>query len=73
MLGEAGGMNTAGRARSAARSTGICTTPPRRYLVALAVFVRLAQQVLAWDPEQARVLLKEQLGHDLRDAVSGAS
>jgi ABC-type lipoprotein export system ATPase subunit len=40
----------------------------QQHLVALAVTVRLAQQVAASDPEQARVLL-EQLGHDLRDAV----
>jgi signal transduction histidine kinase len=40
----------------------------QQHLVALAVTVRLAQQVAASDPEQARVLL-EQLGHDLQDAV----
>ena len=40
----------------------------QQHLVALAVTVRLAQQVAATDPEQAGVLL-EQLGHDLRDAV----
>jgi signal transduction histidine kinase len=40
----------------------------QQHLVALAVTVRLAQQVAASDPEQAQVLL-DQLGHDLRDAV----
>jgi signal transduction histidine kinase len=40
----------------------------QQHLVALAVTVRLAQQVAATDPEQARELL-EQLGHDLQDAV----
>jgi signal transduction histidine kinase len=40
----------------------------QQHLVALAVTVRLAQQVAASDPEQARVLL-EQLGHDQQDAV----
>jgi signal transduction histidine kinase len=40
----------------------------QQHLVALAVTVRLAQQVAGSDPEQARDLL-EQLGHDLRDAV----
>jgi signal transduction histidine kinase len=40
----------------------------QQHLVALAVTVRLAQQVAASDPEQTQVLL-DQLGHDLRDAV----
>jgi signal transduction histidine kinase len=40
----------------------------QQHLVALAVTVRLAQEVAAADPEQARDLL-EQLGHDLQDAV----
>ena len=40
----------------------------QQHLVALAVTVRLAQQVAASDPQQAQVLL-DQLGHDLRDAV----
>jgi signal transduction histidine kinase len=40
----------------------------QQHLVALAVTVRLAQQVAATDPDQARELL-EQLGHDLQDAV----
>ncbi|MGH9110818.1 MAG: histidine kinase, partial [Acidimicrobiales bacterium] len=40
----------------------------QQHLVALAVTVRLAQQLGATDPDQARELL-EQLGHDLRDAV----
>jgi signal transduction histidine kinase len=40
----------------------------QQHLVALAVTVRLAQQVAASDPEHARGLL-EQLGHDLQDAV----
>jgi signal transduction histidine kinase len=40
----------------------------QQHLVALAVTVRLAQQLAATDPDQARELL-EQLGHDLQDAV----
>jgi signal transduction histidine kinase len=40
----------------------------QQHLVALAVTVRLAQQLAATDPGQARELL-EQLGHDLQDAV----
>jgi signal transduction histidine kinase len=40
----------------------------QQHLVALAVTVRLAQQVAATDPDQARGLL-EQLGQDLHDAV----
>ena len=40
----------------------------QQHLVALAVTVRLAQQVAATDPDQARDLL-DQLGHDLQDAV----
>jgi signal transduction histidine kinase len=40
----------------------------QQHLVALAVTVRLAQQVAATDPDQARELL-DQLGHDLQDAV----
>jgi signal transduction histidine kinase len=40
----------------------------QQHLVALAVTVRLAQQLAATDPAQARELL-EQLGHDLQDAV----
>jgi signal transduction histidine kinase len=40
----------------------------QQHLVALAVTVRLAQQVAATDPDQARALL-EQLGQDLHDAV----
>jgi signal transduction histidine kinase len=40
----------------------------QQHLVALAVTVRLAQQVAATDPDHARELL-EQLGHDLQDAV----
>ena len=40
----------------------------QQHLVALAVTVRLAQQLAATDPGQARELL-EQLGHDLQEAV----
>jgi signal transduction histidine kinase len=40
----------------------------QQHLVALAVTVRLAQQLAETDPQQARELL-EQLGHDLQDAV----
>jgi signal transduction histidine kinase len=40
----------------------------QQHLVALAVTVRLAQQLAATDPDQARELL-EQLGHDLQEAV----
>jgi signal transduction histidine kinase len=40
----------------------------QQHLVALAVTVRLAQQLAAADPGQARELL-EQLGHDLQEAV----
>jgi signal transduction histidine kinase len=40
----------------------------QQHLVALAVTVRLAQQLAATDPAQARELL-EQLGHDLQEAV----
>jgi signal transduction histidine kinase len=40
----------------------------QQHLVALAVTLRLAQQLAATDPDQARDLL-EQLGHDLQDAV----
>jgi signal transduction histidine kinase len=40
----------------------------QQHLVALAVTVRLAQQLAETDPGQARELL-EQLGHDLQDAV----
>jgi signal transduction histidine kinase len=40
----------------------------QQHLVALAVTVRLAQQLAETDPQQARALL-EQLGHDLQDAV----
>ncbi|MGH9243302.1 MAG: histidine kinase [Acidimicrobiales bacterium] len=40
----------------------------QQHLVALAVTVRLAQQMAASDPDQARELL-EQLGHDLQAAV----
>jgi signal transduction histidine kinase len=40
----------------------------QQHLVALAVTVRLAQQLAATDPGQARELL-DQLGHDLQDAV----
>ncbi len=40
----------------------------QQHLVALAVTVRLAQQLAETDPRQARELL-QQLGHDLQDAV----
>ncbi|HZA74811.1 MAG TPA: histidine kinase [Acidimicrobiales bacterium] len=40
----------------------------QQHLVALAVTVRLAQQLASTDPGQARELL-EQLGHDLQEAV----
>jgi signal transduction histidine kinase len=40
----------------------------QQHLVALAVTVRLAQQLAETDPAQARELL-DQLGHDLQDAV----
>ena len=40
----------------------------QQHLVALAVTVRLAQQLAATDPDRARDLL-EQLGHDIQDAV----
>jgi signal transduction histidine kinase len=40
----------------------------QQHLVALAVTVRLAQQLADTDPQRARELL-EQLGHDLQDAV----
>ena len=40
----------------------------QQHLVALAVTVRLAREMAASDPDQARELL-EQLGHDLQEAV----